>query len=125
MPTEIERLRQENDYLRGLIPALTSKCVHCGLENMAKCAYGFPGCAWADDIMCAEEEIMKRLLEENRAFKAQQVDIRKACLKIDTLARKPDKWSGSLEWATSQVMCIVKFGEGYSDHNAPNESEQK
>lgn len=68
--TNEERLTKENDYLRGLIPKLTGKCVHCGLENMGLCKYGFPGCAWADDIMCAEDEVMKRLLRERSEMAA-------------------------------------------------------
>jgi hypothetical protein len=52
---ERARLRKENDYLRGVVGNGNYACVYCGLsrEDMAKCPSGFPGCARADDILCA------------------------------------------------------------------------
>jgi hypothetical protein len=52
---EIERLRKENDYLRGVVANSDLPCLYCGLskEDMIKCYHGFPGCPRADDILCA------------------------------------------------------------------------
>jgi len=66
---EEERLRKENDILRGLLPRLGAPCPYCGLTNMALCASGFPGCSYADDLMVGEDETFRRLLEENRELK--------------------------------------------------------
>lgn len=56
--SENDRLRKENDYLRGVVANSDLPCVYCKLsrEDMGKCASGFPGCARADDMLCAPEE---------------------------------------------------------------------
>jgi hypothetical protein len=64
--TEIERLRRENDMLRGLLPALEASCAYCGLTDMAQCQRGFPGCAQADDLMCSNDETLMRLIADRR-----------------------------------------------------------
>lgn len=64
--TNEQRLARENDYLRGLVIKCNIPCVHCGLTNMGLCASGFPGCAQADDMMCADDAMMRRLLADNR-----------------------------------------------------------
>lgn len=51
---ECERLCAENDTLRG-IAAKVMPCHYCGVDNIAKCPHGFPGCSLADDVFCAEE----------------------------------------------------------------------
>lgn len=66
-----EELEKENTFLRGLVAKLNIPCVYCGLENMSCCSRGFPGCAKADDILCADDEFMRQLLEENRQLKKQ------------------------------------------------------
>lgn len=50
---EVERLRAENDTLRGLLGNSAKDCVYCGLPaaEQAKCKHGFPGCGRADDQM--------------------------------------------------------------------------
>ena len=52
-PTELARLRRENDTLRRIIAESGMNCIYCGLSkaDMAKCQYGFPGCARADDML--------------------------------------------------------------------------
>jgi len=67
--SDTERLKRENDILRGLVAKLCIPCHYCGVENMAKCPQGFPGCSLADDLMIGEEETTKRILEENRQLK--------------------------------------------------------
>jgi hypothetical protein len=53
---ELERIRKENDYLRGVVAYSGLPCIHCGLEkdDMHRCQHGFPGCARADDMLCAD-----------------------------------------------------------------------
>lgn len=53
---EAERLRVENDTLRGLLARGDKDCPYCGLPaaDIAKCRSGFPGCARMDDIMVAD-----------------------------------------------------------------------
>lgn len=70
MDNELEQLRAENSILRGLLPRLGAPCPYCGLIEMAKCVRGFPGCAYADDLMCGEDEHARRLLVELRQLKA-------------------------------------------------------
>jgi len=52
-PTELARLREENNRLRRIIAESGMGCIYCGLPKaeMAKCPYGFPGCARADDML--------------------------------------------------------------------------
>lgn len=53
---EIERLRVENDTLRGLLARGDKDCPYCGLPaaDIARCASGFPGCGRMDDITAAD-----------------------------------------------------------------------
>lgn len=62
------RWQHENDILRGLLPKVGVRCPYCGINEMARCQLGFPGCSWADDLICGEDATMMRLLHENRAF---------------------------------------------------------
>lgn len=62
-PEEFERLRKENDILRGLLPKLNAPCVYCGLTNMGLCQFGFPGCSQADDLMCGEDEAFRSVVD--------------------------------------------------------------
>jgi hypothetical protein len=59
---DLERFRKENDILRGIVANAKIPCVYCGLENMAECKLGFPGCAKADDMMIGDEETARRLI---------------------------------------------------------------
>jgi hypothetical protein len=55
------KLDAENTTLRGVIAAKPdAPCVYCGLEDMSRCRRGFPGCAKADDMICAEEQFVDR-----------------------------------------------------------------
>lgn len=53
--TELQRLRAENDRLRRLLAESPADCPYCKLpaDRMGECAYGFPGCARADDMCLA------------------------------------------------------------------------
>ncbi len=48
---EIEKLRVENTALRSILAFSNVPCIYCGLSlsDQGKCAFGFPGCARADD----------------------------------------------------------------------------
>lgn len=39
---------RENDTLR-VIAGKVMPCMYCGVDNISKCPYGFPGCSLADD----------------------------------------------------------------------------
>src|SRR5512141_238548 len=58
----IVALERENTILRGLLPKLGAPCVYCGQVDIGKCPRGFPGCAQADDLMCADDETFKSLV---------------------------------------------------------------
>lgn len=49
-----EQLERENDILRG-IATKVMPCHYCGVDSIAQCPLGFPGCALADDISVCEE----------------------------------------------------------------------
>lgn len=57
----IAELERENTFLRPL--ANKEKCLHCGEQDMARCPFGFPGCAKADDIVCADAEFLRETRE--------------------------------------------------------------
>lgn len=71
---EAEKQQKENGILRGLVAKVVGKCVYCGLEEMAKCERGFPGCAWADDLMCGEDEGFKDTVGRMRKAEASLVE---------------------------------------------------
>ncbi|MDR3502881.1 MAG: hypothetical protein P4L79_09885 [Legionella sp.] len=50
---QLDKLRNENDILRGIIAESDIDCIYCGLprKDMFKCSSGFPGCGRADDIV--------------------------------------------------------------------------
>jgi len=67
---ELVRLTAENDLLRTMLPKLGAPCAHCGITDIGKCVRGFPGCAQADDLMCGEDEYMRRLTASREALRA-------------------------------------------------------
>jgi hypothetical protein len=75
---------KENGILRGLVAKVVGKCVYCGLEEMAKCARGFPGCAWADDLMCGEDEAFKATVDRMRKAESDLSTLKdyKACTEL-------------------------------------------
>lgn len=77
--SEIARLKQENDMLRSLLPALGAPCVYCGAVDIAKCPSGFPGCAQADDILCGDDVTMKWLLDDKVRLKARIKKLEALC----------------------------------------------
>lgn len=85
----LEEALAENTILRGLLPALKLPCAYCGLTEIAKCPRGFPGCALADDILCAGDETLKRLLEENRKVREAVKPLVEALEKIAYLPPTP------------------------------------
>lgn len=69
-------VKAENSTLRTIVAKAKIPCVYCGLDNMAKCVHGFPGCARADDIMCGEDEAMRGMIAKiadlNRQLAAER-----------------------------------------------------
>jgi hypothetical protein len=65
---ELERLRKENDILRGIVAYSELPCVHCRLskDDMSRCQFGFPGCARADDMLCADMTELGWMFPEER-----------------------------------------------------------
>ena len=69
----VKRLTAENDTLR-LIAAKIMPCHYCGVDQLAKCPHGFPGCSLADDMLCGGEPMafeIQRLRAENEALKSR------------------------------------------------------
>lgn len=65
---ELDQLKKENNALRLIAGNLFAKhggqCHYCGVESIAQCPHGFPGCAVADDITVGEEEAFKQIVAE-------------------------------------------------------------
>jgi hypothetical protein len=53
-----EQLSTDNDTLRIIISKSDIDCIYCGLpkKDMGKCAYGFPGCGRADDLLMEDTD---------------------------------------------------------------------
>lgn len=66
---EIAQLQKENDYLRAIVAR--KECAYGHRLPNGICKLGYPGCACADDIMCAEEPFLKDLLERLRKAEAK------------------------------------------------------
>lgn len=62
---QIAELKRENDCLRG-IAAKVMPCHYCGAKEIAKCPRGFPGCALADDMACAQDSLATALMEARK-----------------------------------------------------------
>jgi len=79
--SELERLRKENDIMRGLIAESNMDCIYCGLPkaDMVKCPSGFPGCGRADDMLLTVS--VKEILERNRML--SDIALSAACLKLN------------------------------------------
>lgn len=60
--SEIHRLTKESDILRGMMSKVMP-CHYCGVDEIAKCPHGFPGCALADDITVFDESANKECRE--------------------------------------------------------------
>lgn len=75
---DIRKLKNENDILRGLVAKSLEQCVYCGLVDKSRCSHGFPGCAWADDLLIGESEaeksITKRLYEYRKRIQELEKD---------------------------------------------------
>jgi hypothetical protein len=82
---ELERFRKENDYLRGVVANAKIPCVYCGLENMAECRYGFPGCSKADDMILGDDEVGQRLIAENTEMKKQIEEFKARGMKVPVM----------------------------------------
>lgn len=72
---ETERLRRENDILRG-IAAKVMPCHYCGAKDIWLCPYGFPGCSLADDLSVCDDTMAQSLQEA----RAQAVLLREALI---------------------------------------------
>lgn len=59
---ELERFRKENDILRGIASKIMP-CHYCGVDSIAKCPHGFPGCSLADDMSCAEDCMAQEIIK--------------------------------------------------------------
>lgn len=88
MSDDIERLKRENTVLRGLVAKLVRPCHYCGLDDMSKCARGFPGCALADDLMCGDDEMARGLIAK---VKAAEQGLVANHAKIKALMNKTDE----------------------------------
>ena len=53
---KMRRLDDENTAL-PMIAAKVMPCHYCGVDEIAKCPHGFPGCALADDVMAGDSQL--------------------------------------------------------------------
>jgi hypothetical protein len=60
LEAEIARLTRENDCLRA-IAAKIMPCHYCGVDEVAKCPRGFPGCALMDDYQGGEDMMVTEI----------------------------------------------------------------
>lgn len=67
--TAMEALGRENNTIKMILAKQAIPCLYCGLEDMSKCAKGFPGCAKADDLICGEEEHGRYLIKTMEALR--------------------------------------------------------
>lgn len=74
---ELENLRRENNIIKTILSKAQIPCIYCGLDDMSKCKSGFPGCAKADDLICGEDEVFKRVCEERDQLRAELEQVRK------------------------------------------------
>lgn len=85
---ELAEAKRENTILRGLLPKMPVKCPYCGLDNMGMCKSGFPGCAWADDLMCGEDEAFRNILKERDELHTKLDAAMEALKELDGIASK-------------------------------------
>lgn len=86
---EVVRLSRENSHMRTLLAHVPDeKCIYCGLDNMAKCPRGFPGCSKADDLIAGEDVEFLRLLGEHRSLTAEVEGLRARITKMEGLLRR-------------------------------------
>lgn len=81
------RFQKENDVLRG-IAAKIMPCHYCGVDSIGKCPSGFPGCALADDLTCAEECANKEVRKLTTALDSERAA--NAGLRCEVLSLKAD-----------------------------------
>ena len=74
LEASLSAAQAENNVLRGITSKFAAKhgpCHYCGVEDIAKCPTGFPGCALADDLLCSEDEHMRGMLDKNKALQGE------------------------------------------------------
>lgn len=95
---ERERIERENTILRGMT-AKNMPCRYCGVDEIAKCPQGFPGCGLADDILCAQDEQMRYMLAELAELRREVERLR--------VIEKPDKivLRAAMNWFCEHPNC--------------------
>lgn len=94
--SEIHRLTKENDTLRGIASKIMP-CHYCGVDDIAKCPHGFPGCALADDITVCDESAnseCRRLLSRLTDLRAR---LTQPSMQSESVAEKVLEWMNELE----------------------------
>lgn len=86
----LSQLRDENETLRVVFNRFGRPCIHCGIADMAKCPHGFPGCAWADDLM-AFDQCANRTVRKLRADLVMERDRRETLAKLYELEKKQNQ----------------------------------
>lgn len=78
---DCQRHSRENDILRGMVARSVQPgqpCHYCGVDSVAKCPRGFPGCGLADDIMCGDDAYVHSLLQRVREQGAKIEELTKS-----------------------------------------------
>ena len=79
-----EELTRENDTLRA-IAAKVMPCMYCGVDSIAKCPRGFPGCGLADDISCYQDTLATALIAERKRVEVLERALVRDSLYVDAL----------------------------------------
>jgi len=104
---EIATLRAENSTIKSVLSLVPGKCLYCGLEDIAKCPSGFPGCARADDMLCGEDEASRRLIEERDALRADNQRAWNKCaeLEIERDTMRGQRWELGVQVGRLEIEC--------------------
>lgn len=100
MSDELERLRKENDILRG-IATKVMPCHYCGAEELNKCPQGFPGCSLADDITLSEHTHIEAM--RNKIEKLLLKEFGQPVAWMGELATSMDKDGNYCDWSKPRL----------------------
>jgi hypothetical protein len=113
---ELDRLRKENEIMRGLIADSNMECIYCGLPKaeMAKCPSGFPGCGRGDDILLTVS--VREILERNRML---------SDIALSAVALKLNIEHGGKPYLHALKRDLDAFSRRFGDQDAGHESTDK
>lgn len=120
MESESEKLlrfEKENTILRGMVAKILP-CHYCGLDDISKCDYGFPGCSLADDLLCGEEEGYRAVITRSKNaidFIDHLVGACDVIIKEYKELSPPDRPVKPIIISRSHIMALKKFVDTFND----------